>query len=83
MRIMINHRQQGNQTGIPGPLGLQKQTIADKIREVKEKHKYAGTPNLLHPKDQPITQSHFSPSVRSRSIDIRTKRNLNPFSVGG
>ena len=46
-------------------------------------HKYAGTPNLLHPKDQPITQSHFSPSVRSRSIDIRTKRNLNPFSVGG
>ena len=51
MRIMINHRQHGNQTGIPSELGLQKQTIADKIRVVKEQHKYAGTPNLLHPKD--------------------------------
>ena len=44
-------------------------------------HKYAGTPSLSQ--QQPITQSHFSPSNRSKSIDIRKQRQTNPFSVGG
>ena len=82
MRIKINHRQQ--KTGIPmglGSLAYNKQTIADRIREVKEKHKYAGTPSLSQ--QQPVTTSNFSPSQRSRSIDVRNRRQSNPFSVGG
>ena len=64
-----------------GSLAYNKQTIADRIREVKEKHKYSGTPSVSQ--QPPVTTSNFSPSQRSRSIDVRNRRQSNPFSVGG
>ena len=62
--------------------GLYKQTIAERIKEVKEKQKYSQTPRLSNV-GNPVTQSNFAGSQRSRSIDPRAKRNSNPFSMGG
>lgn len=81
MKIQINHRQSPMRE--PDDVATadraeRKMSIADRIKEVKAIHKYAGTPKLT-------TQQTLSPvgsptSTNTKSYGLTRKRGSNPFT---
>lgn len=59
-------------------------TIAETIKEVKERHKYAGTPRLDAQYSNTMSGTKTGPlsPARTRSYDLRLKRHSNPFGSG-